>query len=208
MARDRKAGEANSAQRGNARDRSGFASEMTDSHEFSCAETLRNGLTVTIRALRPDDRERVAAAVRNLDRESVYTRLFTYKKELTDAGLTRIMTTDPAREVALLVTVGAGPDEIVIGSGRYIVAASAEGGPTAEVAFMVEEDYQGLGIAGRLLKHLAGIARERGIVTFEAEVLAENKSMIGVFARSGLTMRQRREGGVVHVTLSLRQPPG
>jgi GNAT superfamily N-acetyltransferase len=180
---------------------------MSDSPEFASTETLRNDLTITIRALRPADRERLAAAIRNLDRESVYTRLFTYKKELTEAGLNRVMTTDPAREVALLATVGAGPDEIVIGSGRYIVGDAREGGPTAEVAFVVEEDYHGLGIAGRLLRHLTGIARKRGIVAFEADVLAENKSMLAVFARSGLPMQQRREDGVVHVTLSLRQQP-
>jgi GNAT superfamily N-acetyltransferase len=177
---------------------------MTSVQDFACSETLRNGLVVTIRALRPDDRERVAAAVKQLDKESVYTRLFSYRKELTDAGLTRIMTIDPAREVALLVTVGTGPDEVAIASGRCIDSGTTDADKTAEVAFVVEEDYQGLGIAGRLLGHLARIARERGVTAFEAEVLAENKSMLAVFARSGLPMQQRREGGVVNVTLSLK----
>lgn len=177
---------------------------MTESSEFICSETLRNGLTVTIRTLRPDDRERVAAAVKELDRESVYTRLFSYRKELTEAGLNRIMTIDPAREVALLVTRGLGPEEIAIASGRYIASDPREGETTAEVAFIVEEDFQRLEIAGRLLKHLANIARERGIVALEADVLAENASMLVVFERSGLPMQQRREGGVIHVTMSLK----
>ena len=176
---------------------------MTRAQGFVCTETLRNGLVVTVRALRSDDRKRVAAAVKQLDEESVYTRLFSYRKELTEAGLTRIMTLDPAREVALLVTVGSGSDEIAIASGRFVASNATGAAKTAEVAFVVEEDYQGLGIAGRLLKHLAHIARDRGIGALEAEVLAENKSMLAVFARSGLPMQQRREGGVVHVTLSL-----
>jgi GNAT superfamily N-acetyltransferase len=176
---------------------------VSSSSDCGFVETLPNGLTVTIRALRPDDRERLAAAIRQLDPESIYTRFFTYKKELTEAGLTRAMTVDPDREVALLVTTGAGADEIVIGSGRYYVLDAREGGPRAEVAFVVEEDYHGLGIAGRLLRHLTGLARERGIVALEADVLAENKAMLAVFARSGLPMQQRREDGVLHVTLSL-----
>jgi GNAT superfamily N-acetyltransferase len=176
---------------------------MTAQHPFCRTDTLRNGLAVTIRDLRADDRERMAKAVRQLDRESVYTRLFGYRNELSEAGLDRLMHVDPEREVALVVTTASGNDEIVIGSGRYFVSGQIDNERTAEVAFVVEEDYQGLGIAGRLLQHFARIGRERNIAAFEADVLAENKSMLAVFARSGLPMQQHREGGVVHVTLSL-----
>jgi RimJ/RimL family protein N-acetyltransferase len=179
---------------------------MSETRDFTWVETLRNGLSVTIRPLRADDRERMAAAIRQLDRESIYTRFFSYR-ELTDAALDRIMTVDPAREAALVVTFGAGNDETVIGSGRFIASADSEPGRTAEVAFVVEEDYQGLGIAGRLLRHLAEIAREKGIAAFEADVLAENKSMLAVFTRSGLPMQKRRDGGTVRVTLSLSGDP-
>jgi RimJ/RimL family protein N-acetyltransferase len=176
---------------------------MTDVREHSWNATLKNGVAVTIRELRPDDRERMAKAVRNLDRESIYTRLFSYRNELTEAGLDRIMHFDPEREVVLVVTIGAGPDETVIGSGRYVASGTDRGTRTAEVAFMVEEDYHGLGIAGRLLRHLAEIARESGIGSFEADVLAGNGSMLAVFDRSGLPTKKRREGGNVHVALSL-----
>jgi len=168
------------------------------------SERLRNGLSVTIRPLQPDDRDRVAAAARQLSRESIYMRLFSYRTELTDAGLDRIMAVDPAREAALVVTLGAGKDETVIGSGRFIASAGPGAERTAEVAFVVEEDYHGLGIAGRLLRCLAEIAREKGIATFHADVLAENKAMLAVFARSGLRMQKRRDGNTVHVALGLR----
>jgi RimJ/RimL family protein N-acetyltransferase len=177
---------------------------MTDVREHSWNATLKNGVAVTIRDLRPDDRERMAKAVRNLDRESIYTRFFSYRSELTEAGLDRIMRFDSEREVVLVVTIGAGADETVIGSGRYVVSSAEQGERSAEVAFMVEEDYHGLGIAGRLLRHLAEIAREHGIASLEAEVLALNAAMLAVFERSGLPMQKRREGGTVHVTLSLR----
>jgi GNAT superfamily N-acetyltransferase len=177
---------------------------MIDPGEFRVAETLKNGVAVTIRALRADDRDKVANAVRHLDRNSIYTRLFSYRTELTEAGLDRVMAVDPTRDVMLVVTVGEGPAEAVIASGRFVGASEGGAVRRGEVAFMVEEDYQGQGIAGRLLRHLAEVARSKGVVEFEADVLAENKSMLAVFAGSGLPMRQRREGGVVHVTLSLR----
>ena len=180
---------------------------MADLRDFTCAETLNNGLAVTIRHLRADDRERIAKAIRELDRESIYMRLFSYRNELTEAGLDRIMRYDPESEVALVVTTRIGDEDNVIGAGRYVVSRADGEKRGAEVAFMVEEDYHGQGIAGRLLRHLARIARERGIATLEADVLAENKSMLAVFARSGLPMVKRRDGGSTHVVLALCEAP-
>jgi RimJ/RimL family protein N-acetyltransferase len=180
---------------------------MTQAPDHVWSERLRNGLEVTVRPLRPDDRDRIAAAFRQLDRESIYTRLFSYRTELSEQALDRIMRVDPAHDAALLVTLGTGKDEIVIGSGRFMGASGPGAARTAEIAFVIEEDYHGLGIAGRLLRHLAEIAREKGIAAFEADVLAENKAMLAVFARSGLPMEKWRDGETVHLTLSLREDP-
>ncbi len=176
----------------------------TEPRDFTCRDTLKNGVAVTIRALRADDRERLVSAFRLLDPESVYRRFFSYKNELSEAELARIRTANSARDVALIVTVGAGRDEIAIGSGRYIGLAAGAAEQRAEVAFTVLEEYRNLGIAGRLLASLADIARNNGITSFEAEVLPENRSMLAVFARSGLPMRLRPAEGYVCVTLDLR----
>jgi ribosomal protein S18 acetylase RimI-like enzyme len=68
---------------------------------------------------------------------------------------------------------------------------------------MVEEDYHGLGIAGRLFRHLAGIAKEKGVAEFHAEVLPENKGMLAVFKKSGFPIKQEIVEGLAHVTISL-----
>src|SRR5512143_192609 len=122
--------------------------------EYPVTERLRDGRPVTIRPLRADDRERVANAVRHLDRDSIYTRLFSYRTELTEAGLDRIMSVDPERDAMLVVTIGSGDEETLIASGRYVGSGGGDPGRKAEVAFMVEEDYHGQGIAGCLLRHL------------------------------------------------------
>jgi RimJ/RimL family protein N-acetyltransferase len=169
--------------------------------------TLRTGLAATIRLLRPDDRGRMAAAVRGLDAETIYTRLFSHRTELTEAGLDRLMRFDPDREAVLVVTIGEGAEEIIIGGGRYVLASVRQAASAAEIAFTVEEDYHGLGIAGCLLRALAAVARDRGITRFEADVLSGNPSMLRVFERSGMPMRKRAEGGVVHVELELAPEP-
>jgi RimJ/RimL family protein N-acetyltransferase len=153
---------------------------------------------MTIRAVRPDDRERIVRAFRGLDRRSVYLRFFSHKKELEDAELRRVTECDGVSKAALVATVGSGDHEIIVGLGEY-----ARSGAAAEIAFAVEEDFQGRGIASRLLQQLVDIARAKGIVRFEADVLAENTPMLAVLRKSGLRMRTSQEQGVVHATLSL-----
>lgn len=176
---------------------------MVDARHYVAEHTLRNGSRVTIRAVRPDDRERIARAFGQLDPDSVYTRFFTFKSELSDSDLARLDAIDFVHEVMLVATVGPEADEIVIGSARYVELDGTDDVRSAEVAFTVEEDYQGMGVAGRLLASLVAIAREAGFGRFEADVLPGNKSMLAVFTRSGLPVLQRREDGVVHVALAL-----
>ena len=74
---------------------------------------------------------------------------------------------------------------------------------TAEVAFVVVDEFQGQGIGAALMRHLATIARDAGLNELIAEVLAENSPMLKVFEKSGLSCRTTRESGVVHISLAL-----
>ena len=167
--------------------------------------TLRNGTRVQIRVARPDDRDRIVAAVNELEPDSVYTRFFSMRRELTAAELDRITTTDFTHFVGLLAAVGQGAGETVIGGATYVALPSANDTRAAEVAFTIEEDYQGQGLAGQLFAMLADIARQHGIQRFEAEVLAGNAPMLKVFERSGLPLTKKRDGGVTHVVMDLLQ---
>jgi RimJ/RimL family protein N-acetyltransferase len=171
-------------------------------HEFEEKETLKNGLTVTIRAIRPPDKIAIADAFSKLDAESVYTRFFQAKGSLSDSELKAATEVDFENVVALVVTTESEGREVIIGGGRYL-AFDLAGARSAEIAFLVEEDYHGLGIAGRILKHLARIARNQGVSQFEADVLPQNRAMLAVLSRSGLPMTQTQTEDVTHVTLSL-----
>ena len=77
---------------------------MIDARSYCVRETLRNGMEVCIRALRPDDGERMAEAFRNLDPESIYTRFFSFKDGLSEADYRLIREMDFDNRVALIVT--------------------------------------------------------------------------------------------------------
>jgi len=178
-----------------------------DVRQLSEAIALRDGTPALLRAIRPDDRDRLAKAFLALEPESVYLRYFSYKHELTPADLDRLCEPDFRERVVLVVTLGSGTEEIVIGAGGYVAHAAASGQRVAEVAFAVEEDFHGQGIASKLLAVLIDIARQDGIARFEAEVLARNAPMLQVFVRGGLPMqRTHSEEGVVSVSMALAAP--
>ena len=70
---------------------------------------------------------------------------------------------------------------------------------------MVEEDYQGQGLASILIEHLLRIGREQGISRFEADVLHANKKMLRVFERSGLRVVTKASSDSIHVTIFLNK---
>jgi len=171
--------------------------------KYQTRETLKNGMQVTVRAIRPDDRDALLKAFNSLDEKTIYLRFFGPKRGLSPRELAEATEVDFVRTVALVTCLQDGQEEKIIGAGRYIAFGPAEPPDRAEVAFTVAEDYRGLGIAGMTLRHLALIADQQGIVRFQAEVLPENKGMLTVFSRSGFPLRQEYADGLVHVTLSL-----
>jgi RimJ/RimL family protein N-acetyltransferase len=179
-----------------------------DARDYSAVETLKDGRAVTVRAIRADDRRRLGEAFAKLEPGSVYTRFFSHRGQPSDEELRAAVEVDFETTVALVVTVPEGEgDETIIGAGRYVLHGRPGAGGEAEVAFTVEEAYQGQGIAGLILAHLAQIARQQRVTELTAEVLPGNRGMLKVFARSGLPMRQSTEDGVVHVALSLAGQP-
>jgi GNAT superfamily N-acetyltransferase len=172
-----------------------------DARPYRRSFTLRNGVAMTLRAIRPDDGERLRTAFHRLDPRTVYKRFFGAKHDLSDRELTAATAIDFDTVVALVAVLDSDPDTI-IGGGRYARLTGA-GSADAEVAFTVEEDYQGLGIASLILRELCAIARAAGIDHFVAEVLPSNTPMLQVFRNSGLVMSTQIDAGIVHVTLDL-----
>jgi len=164
-------------------------------------EALKDGNEVTIRAMRPDDKERLVKAFLHLQPQTIRTRFFCPKKALSEGDLRWLDDIGHGNHLGLVATVPNGREELIIGEGSCAVL-----GRTAEIAFTVADAWQGRGIASRLLQHLASIARDQGVGEFEAIVLQENAPMLAVLRRSGLSMTTRYADGLLHVTLALDSP--
>jgi RimJ/RimL family protein N-acetyltransferase len=167
--------------------------------KYSAVERMRDGRRIEIRALRSDDRADLRAAVDRTSAQSLYRRFFGAKRDFSDKEVAFFVDVDFVSHVALVAVAEESGQAVIAAGGRYIVQQPG----TAEVAFVVTDQYQGQGIGAALLRHLATIGRGAGLKEFTAEVLPENAPMLRVFEKSGLKSSTKRERGVVHVGLQL-----
>jgi RimJ/RimL family protein N-acetyltransferase len=172
---------------------------MLEAATYSAFEALRDGRRVEIRALRPDDRADLIAAVSRSSAQSLYRRFFAVRRDFTEQEIAFFLNVDFVNHVALIAVVEESARPVIAGGGRYIVVQPGK----AEVAFAVVDQYQGRGIGTVLMHHLAAIARGAGLKELIAEVLPDNRPMLKVFEKSGLPLSMKREPHVVYVTLRL-----
>lgn len=165
---------------------------------------LRQGGTVHLRPIRRDDAPRLQAFHGRLSRDSIFMRFFSPLPVLTDERAAYFTTVDYDRRLALVATERTGPDEQIVGVGRYDRIDDEWAPDTrAELALIVEDRVQHHGIGSVLFWALVDVARARGIKTLVAEVLAENRRMLNLLRESGLPMTARRSGNAIHVELDL-----
>src|SRR5262245_18081538 len=154
---------------------------------------LRDGTTVRIRPVRPDDEERLRRFLEGLSEESRTFRFFSPATDLA-AQARRDSQIDYLQTFGFVATSGA--DDRVTAHALY----ATSGAGRAEVAFAVADDYHGRGLATLLLGQLAEVAVANGIHVFEADVLPSNYRMLDVFRQSGFSLEVRATPDALHVT--------
>ncbi|HEX3083739.1 MAG TPA: GNAT family N-acetyltransferase, partial [Pyrinomonadaceae bacterium] len=174
----------------------------TINQNYSCAigfphkpgdVVLRDGSTVRIRAMEPNDDKALFALFESLSEESRWLRFLSVASGAALAAEAR-------REANLDRTVGlialSGSEERVVGHAFYAGIDAQR----AEVAFTIADDFQRRGLGTLLLCQLAEIADANGIHTFEAEVAAVNAAMLNVFRESGFPIEVGATAGQLHVS--------
>jgi RimJ/RimL family protein N-acetyltransferase len=152
---------------------------------------LRDGSTVLVRPVKPSDKDLIRAGFDRLSDESRYRRFLTPTSKLTEQMLRYLTEVDHDEHEAL---VAVDPDS---GKGVGIAEFVRSGSATnAEVAVTVVDDWQGRGLGTVLLDLLAERAREEGVETFSAQMLATNTAMIDLLRRVGSAQVTERGGSL------------
>lgn len=164
--------------------------------EWAATVVLTDGETVVMRPMVPGDAPALAGFHQRQSPDSIYRRFFSPKPTLTPSDLAHFTGSDFVNQASLLVEA----------HGRLIAWATYARWPgrdDADSAFMVDDQHHGKGIATLMLEHLAAIAAANGIKRFTAEVLADNRPMLAVFAKAGWPLARRFHSGVIEVDFAL-----
>jgi acyl-CoA hydrolase/GNAT superfamily N-acetyltransferase len=145
--------------------------------------TLRNGQTVLIRPTRTSDTSAMRDLFHRLPPKDVFTRFFVNLASLSEETAHHMCSVDYESEMAFAAVIGEDWEtERIVGTGAYYVDPARN---LADVAYMVDPEWQGCGLGGALQDVLVEYARGRGLHGFTADVLTRNVGMIKVFERSG-----------------------
>jgi acetyl coenzyme A synthetase (ADP forming)-like protein len=167
--------------------------------QYETEVLLKDGSRILLRPIKEDDVERWLGFISRLSHRTKYLRFHSVPK-LGREEAVRFCSVDYDNAFAFVAEVLRDQRREIIAIGRY---ARLPNKSSAEAAFVIEDAYQGKGIGTRLMEWLANVARDNGITTFEASVLADNREMMTVFKDYGFHVTSELEGGEYRLTFPI-----
>jgi len=166
--------------------------------EIETYHTIRGSSEIFIRPIKPTDEPLMGALFRSFSKETVYLRFFGFIKEMTHERLQYFVNVDYDQRMAVVGVVKHEGVEKIIAVGRYDLDRSTN---MAEIALVVQAEWQNKGIGSFLLDYLMQIAESRGITGFTADILAENTRMLHLIRKMGHKLDMKRIGEVYRISL-------
>ena len=166
-------------------------------------KSLKDRLEVKIRPIKPSDEDMMRQLFYNFSDESKYFRYFANKPVMPHKEMQKYVNIDYQDTLSIVAIVEKGRNERIIAEARYAYGKQ-EG--AHEVAFIVDEDFQGKGVATFMLNYLIKIARNRGIGEFIAYVLPRNEAMLKVFEKAKVPITRSFDSDAILVRLNLAAP--
>ena len=165
---------------------------------------LRDGTWLHLRPITGLDDDKMQRLFGRLSQKTIYLRFMGVIRRMSSRQIERFTHLDFSNEMAIVATLP-DPDEPegerLVAVGRYV---RQDNPGRAEVAFTVEDAYQGQGLGSRLLEALIPFALAQGITTFTAEILVENTRMMEVLRKRGFRLTTNTSRGVVYVEFPIR----
>jgi len=168
--------------------------------ELERFDTLRDGTEILFRPVKPTDEPALSEMLYSLSADSVRTRYFTHTLTFPHKDVQKLANIDYKNDLAIVGAVpGPGGQEIVA-IAQYFLDPSTQ---AAEVAFIVQDEWQQKGMGTFLLDYITQIARKRGVKRFYAKVLPVNKPMLTIFHNSGYNVNTSFDGEAYSLTYDL-----
>lgn len=170
--------------------------------DITARQTFKGGIEVRFRHIKPSDEEEMRRLFYRFSDRSVYYRYFSPIKTMRHAKMQQYVNVDCNHVISVVALVGPPEEEHIISEARFVKDRNR---PYGDIAFIVDDSYQGLGIATFLYRMLIRIAKERGLKGFTADVLASNKSMMKVFEKGGVPFKATISEGVYELVIPFEE---
>jgi acyl-CoA hydrolase/RimJ/RimL family protein N-acetyltransferase len=174
--------------------------------ELEKRDTLRDGTEIFFRPIKPTDEPALSEMLYSLSSASVRTRYFTHTMTFPHKDVQRLTNINYQQDLAIVGVVPSPSGEQVVAIAQYFLDPKTQ---AAEIAFIVQDEWQKRGMGTFLLDYLNQIARQRGVRQFYAKVLPTNRAMLATFHNSGFNVSTEFDGEVysIHYDLVERQRP-
>ena len=155
------------------------------------------GLEILLRPVKISDEPLMKEFFYSLSDESMYLRFASARKDMPHRRLQEFVALDYSKVMVILAVIGREEKETVIGVGQFSVDENTH---TAELAFVVKDEYQNKGVGAELNSYLTYLAKKRGLLGFTAEVLADNAPTLHMLEKMGFEI-EKSEAGVHELKL-------
>ncbi len=167
-------------------------------------ETFRttwSGLNILLRPVKIGDEPLMKDFFYGLSNDSMYRRFMSVRMDMPHERLQEFGIVDYANSMMILAIVEGDRKETIAAIGQYEMDKKMH---TAEVALVVKDEYQNMGVGHDMLSYLTRLARRQGLLGFTADVLVENKPMLDLFKNMGFDMEKRSDEGVYEMRMMFR----
>ncbi len=163
--------------------------------------TTKTGMNIVLRPVKISDEHLLKDFFYSLSSDCMYHRFISTRTDMPHARLQQFVVIDYSREMVILAIRKEADKELIVGMGQYFIDKQSH---TAEVAFVVVDDVQGVGIGTELLEYLTYLAKKNGLHGFSAAVLIDNKKMLKLFEKMGFRIEKTSDAGVYELMMSFR----
>lgn len=170
--------------------------------ELEHYDTLKDGIEIFFRPVKPTDETALSEMLYSLSDSSVQMRYMAQTVGFPHKDVQQLTNIDYSQDISIVGIVPSVSGEQIVAIAQYYLDPKAQ---AAEVAFLVQDEWQQKGLGTFLLAYLTQIAKQRGVKRFYAKVLPTNKPMLAIFHNSGYKVKTEFDGEVYSVTYNLTE---
>ena len=174
--------------------------QVTYPEELERYDTLRDGTEIFFRPIKPTDEPSLSEMLYSLSEKSVRTRYMIHTMAFPHKDIQRLTNIDYKQDIAIVGVVPRVSGEEIVAIAQYFLDPKTQ---SAEVAFLVQDEWQRKGMGTFLLDYVTQIARQRGVKKFWAKVLPNNEPMLTIFHNSGYKINTEFDGDAYDISYDL-----